>query len=70
MSCQFCFVWLIVLTILDSGVDLTIFVECSVERSGRDENFVILGEVEFGAYYLDLWKSTLNGHDLTEKSVL
>ena len=47
-----------------------ISMECSVERSGRAQNLVIVGEVQFGAYYLDLWKSTLNGHGLTEKSVL
>ena len=69
MSCRFSLICLIVLTILDSVVDLMISVEFSVERSGRDQNFVILGEVEFGAYYLDLWKSTLKGHDLIEKSV-
>ena len=52
VSCRFSYVGLIVLTILDSAVDLMISVEFSVEMSGRDENSGILGEVQFGAYYL------------------
>ena len=56
MSCWFSFVCLIVLTILDSAVDLMISVEFSGERSGRDENCLIVGEVQFGAYYFGLWE--------------
>ena len=55
MSCRFCYVGLIVLTILDSTVDLIISVEFSMEMSGRDENSGILGEVQFGACYFGLW---------------
>ena len=54
MSCRFSVVCLIVLTILNSAIDLMLSVESSVEVSGRDENSGILVEVQLGAYYFGL----------------
>ena len=54
MSCRFSFVCLVVLTILDSAVDLMISVEFSAEMSGQDENSGILVQVQFGAFYFVL----------------
>ena len=50
----FCYVGLIVLTILDSAVDLMIPLEYLLEMSGRDENPAFIGEVQLDAYYVYL----------------